>query len=286
MNRLVVSVARFRPHGQKRAEYMEEPPGISDTDAPQAGRVRFLGLAFDPLDHDMVVARLAARSPEDDFCYMVTPNVQHVVAADRAPGILPWLDGAWLSVCDSQPLRKLAAWQGLHLPLVTGSDLTVTLFQRVIAPGDRVAVICASDALAQALRTAYPLVDWAFHVPPRDTEPGTPAFADCVRFVAGTHARLFFVCLGAPKSEAICHAVSSEPGAKGTALCTGAAFEFMLGLKARAPVWVQRLGLEWLHRMLSEPHRLAGRYLSAMLPLLRIWLAERRLKSPQQPGPR
>ena len=44
-------------------------------------------------------------------------------------------------------------------------------------------------------------------------------------------------------------------------LCVGAAFDFVAGTKKRAPKWMQRSGLEWLHRMLSEPRRLCGRYL-------------------------
>ena len=43
-------------------------------------------------------------------------------------------------------------------------------------------------------------------------------------------------------------------------LGVGAAFDFMAGTKPRAPVWMQKVGLEWLHRMLSEPGRLSRRY--------------------------
>ena len=44
------------------------------------------------------------------------------------------------------------------------------------------------------------------------------------------------------------------------ALCVGATIDFLAGEKARAPMWMRKLGLEWLHRMLSEPKRLAKRY--------------------------
>lgn len=43
-------------------------------------------------------------------------------------------------------------------------------------------------------------------------------------------------------------------------LCVGAAFDFIAGTKRRAPEWMQRCGLEWLHRLCSEPRRLAKRY--------------------------
>ena len=44
-------------------------------------------------------------------------------------------------------------------------------------------------------------------------------------------------------------------------LGVGAAFDFLAGSTTRAPRWMQRCGLEWLHRLMQEPRRLAGRYL-------------------------
>ena len=47
----------------------------------------------------------------------------------------------------------------------------------------------------------------------------------------------------------------------------GAAFDFLAGTKARAPVWAQRSGLEWFFRLASEPRRLVGRLAAALLNL-------------------
>lgn len=232
----------------------------------------FLGLHFDQIDARTALMHIATRTDDAPFAYVVTPNVQHVVMADRDPGLIGDFDAAWLSLCDSRPVRLLGRLSGIDLPLVTGSDLTVALFAETVQPGDKIAVICPSDHVARALRDSRPDLDWEIHLPPAGTEPGTSAFVECVDFIAETGARLTFVCLGAPKSEAMCHAALDREGATGTALCTGASLEFMLGLKARAPKIVQRAGLEWLYRMVTEPKRLAGRYLSAFLPLLRIWL--------------
>ncbi|MFK7943593.1 MAG: WecB/TagA/CpsF family glycosyltransferase [Paracoccaceae bacterium] len=241
----------------------------------QSGRLRFLGLRFSRFNQGEVLAMLAGRETGAPFAYLTTPNVQHVVVADQDHAMRPWLDEAWLSLCDSRPIRQLGRWSGLDLPLVTGSDLTVALFGEVVQAGDQISVICSSREAADRLRVARPDLKWDIMVPPQKVVLGTVAFAECVRFVADSQARFTFVSLGAPKSEAICYAARGLPGAKGTALCTGAALEFMLGLKRRAPVAVQRLGLEWLYRAFTEPKRLAGRYFSAMQPLMRIWLTDR-----------
>jgi exopolysaccharide biosynthesis WecB/TagA/CpsF family protein len=239
-------------------------------------RVEFLGLPFDRVDQDTALDLLTARDASSPFGYIATPNVYHVVIADRTPALVPVISDAWLSLCDSQPVRKLGLRSGYDLPLVRGSDLTVAMFESVVMPGDRIAVICASEDLAEALKTRRPEIDWDIMIPPPGTEPGTPAYEDCVRFIADNNARFIFVCLGAPKSERMCHDANARHDVTGTALCTGASLEFMLGMKARAPKILQSLGLEWLHRMVTEPRRLARRYLSSFIPLLRIWLRERR----------
>jgi len=66
-------------------------------------------------------------------------------------------------------------------------------------------------------------------------------------------------------------------------LCIGATIDFIAGEKSRAPLWMQKIGLEWLHRMLSEPRRLAKRYLvdAVIFPKLIFneWLLRRKLLS-------
>ena len=58
------------------------------------------------------------------------------------------------------------------------------------------------------------------------------------------------------------------------ALRVGAALEFLVGAKKRAPFWMRRAGLEWLHRLLSDPKRLWRRYASSVLPLLLLFKGE------------
>ena len=65
--------------------------------------------------------------------------------------------------------------------------------------------------------------------------------------------------LGAPKQELWVHRYHDQIQAK-VALCAGATIDFLAGEKRRSPRWMQRVGLEWAHRLLSEPKRLARRY--------------------------
>jgi len=87
------------------------------------------------------------------------------------------------------------------------------------------------------------------------------AQADVVRFVVATRAHYVFLAVGSPQSELLSLQLASTSGAMGVGLCIGASIAFLTGELRRAPRWMQRLGLEWAHRLLSEPGRLWRRYL-------------------------
>jgi N-acetylglucosaminyldiphosphoundecaprenol N-acetyl-beta-D-mannosaminyltransferase len=83
---------------------------------------------------------------------------------------------------------------------------------------------------------------------------------ECARRIqkAGTDA--LWVGLGAPKQDLVAERLRKFEAAP-VILCVGAAFDFVAGTKRRAPRWMQQSGLEWLHRLASEPRRLWSRYL-------------------------
>jgi N-acetylglucosaminyldiphosphoundecaprenol N-acetyl-beta-D-mannosaminyltransferase len=80
-----------------------------------------------------------------------------------------------------------------------------------------------------------------------------------MRAIADSGARLVFVALGCPKQEAWMLAHRGALGA--VMLGAGAAFDFLAGTQPRAPRWMRRAGLEWMHRLYREPRRLWRRYL-------------------------
>lgn len=77
--------------------------------------------------------------------------------------------------------------------------------------------------------------------------------------VADCQPDLVLIGLGAPKQELWIGRFADRLEAK-AALCIGATIDFLAGEKSRSPRWMQKLGLEWLHRMATEPSRLAKRY--------------------------
>ena len=72
-------------------------------------------------------------------------------------------------------------------------------------------------------------------------------------------AGLVFIGLGCPKQDLF--AFDHKDRLRAVQVCVGAAFDFHANVKPRAPVWMQRRGLEWVFRLASEPRRLWKRYL-------------------------
>jgi exopolysaccharide biosynthesis WecB/TagA/CpsF family protein len=64
-----------------------------------------------------------------------------------------------------------------------------------------------------------------------------------------------------PQQEILASRIAANPLARGVGLRVGASIDFLTGQQRRAPVWVQKAGFEWLYRLLSDPRRLASRYL-------------------------
>jgi exopolysaccharide biosynthesis WecB/TagA/CpsF family protein len=85
---------------------------------------------------------------------------------------------------------------------------------------------------------------------------------ECLKFIERMSPfRFCFLAVGCPQQETIAQALRARGSAKGLALCVGASLNFITRDEKRAPVWMQKLALEWLYRLLGDPKRLARRYL-------------------------
>ncbi len=233
----------------------------------------FLGLRFDLLDQAQTLAAVHALARGERFGYVVTPNVDHLVRLHRQPDnrrLWASYEDAALCLCDSRIVRGLANLSGVRLDLVTGSDLTARLLG---SPHElqSAAVIGGDEALMRDLQTIYPGVAWHWHAPPQGVLKNPAAQQAIVEFVESCPAGIFFLAIGAPQSEIVCARIKERGIAHGVGLCIGASLEFLTGAKTRAPRWMQRVGLEWLFRLASEPARLWRRYLVEGPQIFLIW---------------
>ncbi|MGE0225274.1 MAG: WecB/TagA/CpsF family glycosyltransferase [Acetobacteraceae bacterium] len=237
--------------------------------------VPLLGLGFAAMDLDRVVDRLLDRPADAPFGYVVTPNADHFVRLAADPALAAIYQDAMLRLLDSRVVAGLARLAGLDAPpVVPGSDLVAALLPHLA--GERITIIGLSPALLPALVARYRLAPPAHHDPPADFDRDPAAFAAAVRFVRANPARFTILAVGSPRQEHLAAAIAADPGMPGVGLCVGASLEFLAGARPRAPLWMRQVRLEWLHRLLSDPRRLARRYLLDSPGIIPLLLRERR----------
>lgn len=245
---------------------------------------RFLGVDFAQADEAAVLTAVRAAAGDDEFSYVVTPNVDHIVRLHEAgpeSEIGRSYATAALTVCDSRIVALLAGWSGVDLPVVPGSDLTARLLGDARFAGLHCHVIGGSTATLAALATRFPQFHWSQFVPPHGVLHDVGAQDAIVASIVTTRADIVFMAIGFPQSEVVCARVLESGQARGVGLCIGASLEFVTGEKSRAPVLFQRLKLEWLYRLLSEPRRLWRRYLVVGPRIFGIWWRASRSRNGQ-----
>ncbi|MES2186478.1 MAG: WecB/TagA/CpsF family glycosyltransferase [Pseudomonadota bacterium] len=211
---------------------------------------------------------------------VVTPNVDHLVRLDAQPAFKALYTQSDYIFADGMPV----VWASRRLsdrPLperVTGADLFVALARSAAAAGLSILVIGGLPGqeaeLQQAFARVYPGLRAEVFAPSMQFDPGGAEGEEALRRVALLRPAMVFVCLGMPKQErwALSH---RDRIAAPLVLCVGAAMEFALGFKHRAPLWMQRSGLEWFWRLASEPRRLWRRYLVQSTRFARLLWRER-----------
>ncbi len=231
-------------------------------------RVSLFGFQLDTLSLSAAVDRLLdwlARG-EKQCRFVVTPNVDHAVLFQEHAGLRAAYRHAAMILADGMPVVVAARW--LKRPVrqrVAGSDLAPALLSAAHARGGlRVFLLGAGPGVAaraaENITTRWPSIQVVgVYSPPLGFERDAAENQNILARIAAADADLLIVGLGAPKQElwvdAHRHALPVD-----VALCVGATIDFLAGEKQRAPRWMQRAGLEWLHRVASEPRRLAKRY--------------------------
>lgn len=225
-------------------------------------------------------AAITARWRAHDGFALATVNLDHLVKIAADPGFAQAYGAQDFVVADGNPIVWLSRLGGAPVDLLPGSELVLPLARMAAQAGVSVALVGSHDgALADAagaLKAAAPGLTIALkHSPSRGFDP-TGAEAEAILAkVAACGAGLCFLALGAPKQEIL--AMRGRTLAPRTGFASiGAGLDFLGGHQRRAPVWVRRVAMEWLWRLLSQPRRLFKRYaLSfAILPGL-AWRALR-----------
>ncbi|MBP1758499.1 MAG: N-acetylmannosaminyltransferase [Firmicutes bacterium] len=236
-------------------------------------KIDILGVLFDNLTMEEAVATGTRLAEEEGFHYVVTPNPEIVNLARASRDYGELLNGADLVLPDG--IGILYAGRILNTPLrerVPGIDFAAGLLKELAAREKRLYLLGAKPGVAQEagvrLAADYPGLmicgtgDGYF----TDSEAAVQAMREAEADVA-------FVCLGAPKQERWMAEFGPQSGVR-LMVGLGGALDVFAGRVARAPRIWQRLGLEWLYRLLHQPSRI-GRMAKLPLFLVTAWRARR-----------
>lgn len=238
-------------------------------------QVRALGCYVDPLTLDdatecvlgwlaEVATARATGGALPHARYIVTPNLDHAVMLAEPGPLRDAYANAALVLADGMPLVWASKVFRRPLPeRVAGSDLGPAVLTAAPA-GTKVYFLGASEdssrrAVAR-VRDEFSQVEVVGRMsPPFGFEHDESWSERICSDIRASEATLVIVGLGAPKQELWVHRHAER--LPGTAiLCLGATIDFLSGAVRRAPTWARRWGVEWVHRLLSDPKRLTKRY--------------------------
>lgn len=225
----------------------------------------------------LIEAAVEAHAPTRVF----TLNLDHLVKLRSDAAFRDVYARANIVTADGWPVALLARRDDAEIGRVAGADLIQPVCALAARRGWPVAFYGSSEEVlrlaGQRLAAAHPGLVICHSVSPPMGFDVTAAAADAARAAEESGARLMLVALGAPKQEFFSDEAASA-GVKLTYLCIGAGLDFIAGKVTRAPRLVQKMGMEWLFRLIQEPRRLFMRYLRSGFVFLSL-LATRKSRA-------
>jgi N-acetylglucosaminyldiphosphoundecaprenol N-acetyl-beta-D-mannosaminyltransferase len=230
-----------------------------------------MGLEFNSLTETEVVDHVTGELAAGRGGWIVTPNLDILRMHTQDPEIQRLYTGADLVVADGMPLVWASRCQRTPLPgRVPGSGLISSLSAGVARVGASVFLLGGdpgtADGAADLLVEANPGLRVAgTNCPPRGFDQDSAQLQAITAELTATAPDVVFVGLPTPmQDKLITRLRDSFP--QTWFIGVGVSFSFLTGEVNRAPGWMQRVGLEWVHRLLQEPRRLFRRYIVDDLP--------------------
>ena len=245
-----------------------------------------MGLPFHRLDHRTLIQLFLEGVRSRSGGWIVTPNLDILRQFTANPESRELILAASHRVADGLPIVWASRLAGTPLPeRVPGSDLVLSLSEAAARAGVSVFLLGGNPGVAAAaagrLQARYPgLQAVESYCPPFGFEDDPEELDRIKEALRGARPTLVLVGLGFPKQERLITLLRSEMP-QTWFVGVGISLSFLAGEQPRAPAVLQRLGLEWMHRLWHEPRRLFRRYVVQGFPFgLRLfaWALAHRLR--------
>jgi N-acetylglucosaminyldiphosphoundecaprenol N-acetyl-beta-D-mannosaminyltransferase len=233
---------------------MEKPP-----------RVNILGVGVSAINMEIALELIDDWIAHQEPHYVCITPVHSVMDCQRDPQLRRIQNASGMTTPDGMPLVWLSRLHGhSHVDRVYGPDLMLALCERSVEKGYRHFFYGGAEGvpeqLAASLQSRFPGLQVVGTYAPPFRPLTTEEDEEIVQRISQFAPDIVWVGLGSPKQE---RWIASYVGrlAAPVLIGVGAAFDFHTGRKPQAPHWIQRSGLEWLFRLMTEPRRLWKRYL-------------------------
>lgn len=230
-----------------------------------AGKVDLLGVAVDAVDYDAAIERIVSAAVAGEPYGVSALAVHGVMTGHDDAEHRVRLNALDLVTPDGQPVRwALNLLHRVGLPdRVYGPRLTLELCRAAAARGLPVYFYGSDrptlDRLVDRLPELAPGIVIAGSHPSRFGRASRAELDAICDDIRGSGARMCFVGLGCPRQEVF--VAENVTRLSMPTLAVGAAFGYLAGITIEPPLWVQRWGLQWLHRLIRDPRRMWRRYL-------------------------
>jgi N-acetylglucosaminyldiphosphoundecaprenol N-acetyl-beta-D-mannosaminyltransferase len=217
---------------------------------------RVLGVRVDCLDMGAALDRIEELVDAGGHHQVATVNPEFVMSAQKDPEFSKVLESADLCLADGTGVVWAARRQGCELSgPVPGVDMIPPLAAMCARRGFRLFLLGAAPGvaaqLAARLRAEVPNLEVAAH----SGSPDPSSDDETLKLIPAHRAQVLLVAFGAPKQDLWIARLKDRLGVS-VAIGVGGAFDYLTGRVPRAPVWMRRAGLEWLHRLANQPWRI------------------------------
>lgn len=240
------------------------PGAAAANDAEIRVRIPVLGTPIDVATWRESLNRIAGWVRAGEPRVVATCNVHSIVTARRDPELRAAIESADLSTADGMPVAWfLSLLRRRRQERIAGPDLMWHYCGEAAGRGERIFLFGSTPRtlglLSARLQRDFPGLEVVGTIAPPWGEWSAALEDDLVERINASGAQLVFVGLGCPKQELWMYRQRHRIPA--VLVGVGAAFDFHAGTVRRAPLWMQKSGLEWAWRLAREPRRLVGRYL-------------------------
>lgn len=214
---------------------------------------KILGVKIDNVNFKEAMAKIAAFLLVDEVHQIATVNPEFVVAAQSDENFKKILNECNLNVPDGIGL-KFGAWMsGQKIgERITGVDLTWEIAKLASENGYSIFFLGAAEGVAQKAAQRIKLVHPDLKI--AGIYAGTPDEEGLIARINNSKADILLVAFGAPKQDKF---IFDNKHSLKVKLCmgVGGTFDYIAGIVPYAPVWMRKLGLEWLYRLFTQPKR-------------------------------